>query len=219
MAGHRGCFSRRHRFGKLTNFYLRLSRHFRSFVFQTLVLVCCLSGMATAVASEFAKRLTDGQHVLLIRHAHAPGVGDPPGYSLEDCTTQRNLGEQGRRQAVQIGSWLKQQGIQAARLYSSPWCRCRDTAELLGLGRVTVEASLGSFFNDMARAGDQTARLKTFIAQRMKDDSKAPIILVTHHVNIEAYTGRVVSVGDMVLARVGPGGDVRSIELYPSPTR
>lgn len=178
---------------------------------------CCLLGGFQAHASDFLREFTDGQHVLLIRHAHAPGVGDPPGYSLADCTTQRNLGVHGRQQAAQIGSWLKQQGVQAARVYSSPWCRCRDTAALLGLGSVMVEASLGSFFNDMGQASDQTVRLRAFIAQRMKDNSKAPIILVTHHVNIEAYTGRVVSVGDMVLARVGPGGEARSIQVYPSP--
>lgn len=182
-----------------------------------VALFCGVSGAAAAGTSEFFKQLTDGQHVLLIRHAHAPGVGDPPGYSLADCATQRNLGEQGRRQAAEIGRWLKQQGAQAPRIYSSPWCRCRETAELLGLGSVTVEVSLGSFFNDMAKAADQTTQLKTFIAQRMKDNHRAPLILVTHHVNIEAYTGRVVSVGDLVLARVGPGGDARSIQVYPSP--
>ena len=185
-------------------------------VLTVLSVFCSLFEITSVVASDFSDRLFDGHHVLLIRHAHAPGVGDPPGYTLADCATQRNLGEQGRQQAAQIGSWLKQQGVQTARVYSSPWCRCRDTAALLGLGSVTLEASLGSFFNDMGKAGDQTMRLRAFIAQRMKDNSKVPIILVTHHVNIEAYTGRVVSVGDMVLARVGPGGDARSIQLYPS---
>lgn len=179
--------------------------------------VCCLLGAAPVKASDFFRQLTDGQHVLLIRHAHAPGVGDPPVYNLADCSTQRNLGEQGRRQAAQIGRWLKQQGVQAARLYSSPWCRCRETAELLGLGSVTVEKSLGSFFNNMAEAGGQTDRLKSFVAQRLGDKDKTPIILVTHHVNIEAFAGRVVSVGDMVLAQIGSRGEVRSIQIYPSP--
>lgn len=183
-----------------------------------LVWLCCVSGSAAVNASDFHRQLTDGQHVLLIRHADAPGVGDPPGYNLADCGSQRNLGDRGRRQAERVGSWLKQQGVQVARIFSSPWCRCRETAQLLGLGSVSIEKSLGSFFNDMATAGDQTIRLKAFIAQRLGEKDNMPVILVTHHVNIEAYTGRVVSVGDMVLARVTPQGDVRSLQVYPSPT-
>ena len=165
----------------------------------------------------FLEELTDGQHVLLVRHADAPGVGDPAGYKLDQCATQRNLGEYGRKQSVEIGRWLREQGLTSARLFSSLWCRCQDTAQLMGFGAVTIEPSLNSFFDEMSRSGQQTLALQGFIAQALKKFSKEPLILVTHHVNIEAFTGRVVAVGDMVLARVRPDGSYLSHQLFPSP--
>ncbi len=161
--------------------------------------------------------LTDGQHVLLMRHADAPGVGDPPGYKLDQCATQRNLGEAGRQQSVLIGRWLTAQGVSAPKIFSSVWCRCTDTARLLALGAVSVEPSLNSFFDDMSLAKPQTVALQTFVAASLKAYPKQPLILVTHHVNIEAYTGRVVAVGDMVLVRAKPDGSHVSHQVFPSP--
>lgn len=177
----------------------------------------CLTLGTAAYCSDFSRALSDGHHVLLIRHADAPGFGDPPGYTLENCSSQRNLGKRGRQQAAQIGHWLRQQGIQKARVYSSPWCRCRDTGQLLAMGDVVLEGSLGSFFDDMSRGPAQTRQLQQFIAQRLREQPAVPLILVTHHVNIEAYTGKVVAVGDMVLVKVGQHGESTSFRLYPSP--
>lgn len=189
----------------------------KKFYIAVFALSFYLAGASPARASDFYQRLTDGHHVLLIRHADAPGVGDPLGYTLKDCSSQRNLGEYGRRQATAIGKWLGKKGVQSALVYSSPWCRCRDTAHLLGLGDVTIEESLGSFFNDPEQGQNQTKRLRTFLAQRLKKQIGIPLILVTHHVNIEAFTGKVVSVGDLVLVEMGSRGEVRSLMVYPSP--
>jgi len=153
----------------------------------------------------------------LMRHADAPGVGDPAGYRLDQCATQRNLGEVGKQQSVLIGRWLTGQGVSTPKIFSSVWCRCTDTARLLALGAVSVEPSLNSFFDDMRLAKPQTAALQTFIAASLKAHPKQPLILVTHHVNIEALTGRVVSVGDMVLVRVKPDGSHVSHQVFPSP--
>ena len=161
--------------------------------------------------------LHDGQHVLLMRHADAPGYGDPAGYVLSQCSTQRNLGDGGKKQASAIGQWLKTQGIQQARLYSSPWCRCLDTANLLNLGQVTIAPALGSFFDDMSQQNKHTRELAALIKKELAAHPKAPIILVTHHVNIEAFTGKVVAVGDMVLVKVNQQGEYVSHTLYPSP--
>jgi hypothetical protein len=131
-----------------------------------LVLICLsllLTGAQPALAG-LSDDLTDSQHVLLMRHADAPGVGDPPGYRLDQCPTQRNLGEVGRQQSVLIGQWLTAQGVSTPKIFSSAWCRCTDTARLLALGAVTVEPSLNSFFDDMSLAKPQTAALQTFIA-------------------------------------------------------
>jgi len=161
--------------------------------------------------------LDDGQHVLLMRHADAPGYGDPPGYVIGKCFTQRNLGEMGRQQAKAIGSWLAEQRVASARILSSPWCRCLDTAHLLDKGSVRIEPSLGSFFDDMSLEKRQTKELELLIATELAKQDRTPIILVTHHVNIQAYTGKVVDVGDMVLVRVNKNGQYISHRIYPSP--
>ena len=184
-----------------------------------LMLVCLslLVAGAQPASAGLLEDLTDGQHVLLMRHADAPGVGDPPGYKLDQCSTQRNLGEMGRQQSVLIGRWLTAQGLSSAKIFSSAWCRCTDTARLLALGPVTIEPLLNSFFDDMSLAKSQTTALQTFVSASLKVAPKQPLILVTHHVNIEAFTGRVVAVGDMVLARVKPDGSHVSHQVFPSP--
>lgn len=184
----------------------------------TLLLVGLLGALnTTPVWADLAKDLTDGKHVLMMRHADAPGFGDPPGYQLSQCSSQRNLGELGKKQSEIIGQWLKNQGITTARVLSSPWCRCLDTANLLNLGSVTSAPELGSFFDDMSLEKQQTRNLEKLIKSKLASGSKTPLILVTHHVNIQAYTGRVVNVGDMVLVKVNQNGQYVSHQHYPSP--
>lgn len=173
--------------------------------------------MTTPVLADLAKDLTDGRHVLMMRHADAPGFGDPPGYQLSQCSTQRNLGELGKKQSEIIGQWLKNQGITTARVLSSPWCRCLDTASLLNLGSVTSTPELGSFFDEMSLEKQQTRNLEKLIKSKLASGPKTPLILVTHHVNIQAYTGKVVNVGDMVLVKVNQNGQHVSHQHYPSP--
>ena len=171
----------------------------------------------TLAQTELANAMQDGQHVLLMRHADAPGYGDPQGYQLNQCSSQRNLGERGRKQAQAIGKWLSKQGITKAQVYSSAWCRCLDTAALLNKGVVTKEAALGSFFDNMSQSKKQTEDLAKLIqAERIKYP-KAPIIMVTHHVNIESFTGKVLNSGDMILVKVNSSGQAVSHKLYPSP--
>ena len=112
-----------------------------------LVITLCFS---TAALANLAGPMTDGQHILLMRHADAPGFSDPAGYRLDQCSTQRNLGEFGKKQAERTGQWLSQQGIESAKVFSSPWCRCVDTATLLNKGPVVIDKSLGSFFGNMS---------------------------------------------------------------------
>jgi phosphohistidine phosphatase SixA len=169
------------------------------------------------VKASLANDLHDGQHVLLMRHADAPGYGDPAGYVLGQCATQRNLGEYGKKQSKAIGDWLTQQGIMTAQVFSSPWCRCIDTAALLNKGSVRVESSLGSFFDDMSLEKKKTKELELFIKDVLSKQSKIPVILVTHHVNIQAFTGKIVDVGDMVLVKVNKNGEYLSHTIYPSP--
>ena len=190
---------------------------FRRFIAPFIFLITCLSFVESATAS-LANDLQDGQHVLLMRHADAPGYGDPAGYVLSQCATQRNLGDYGKKQAKAIGAWLTNQGIQKAEVFSSQWCRCLDTATLLNKGPVKIEPSLGSFFDDMSLEKKQTKALELFIKNELAKQPKTPIILVTHHVNIQAYTGKVVGVGDMVLVKVNKNGEYLSHAIYLSPS-
>jgi phosphohistidine phosphatase SixA len=186
------------------------------------ILISILASIAFSLfplsaSANLVSDLNDGQHVLLMRHADAPGYGDPAGYQLDKCSTQRNLGEYGKKQAALIGGWLNKQGITSANIISSPWCRCIDTAKLLNKGSVQISPAIGSFFDDMSLEKQQTKELEKLIQSQLNKNNKAPLILVTHHVNIQAYTGNVVNVGDMVLVKVNQNGQRLSHQIYPSP--
>lgn len=192
--------------------------YMKSFKLIPLLFFTLLSAIASTQAfANLAQDLSDGRHVLLMRHADAPGYGDPKGYQLDQCATQRNLGEAGKKQSQIIGQWLKSQGINNARIFSSPWCRCIDTAKLLNLGPVTIAPELGSFFDDMSLEKEQTRNLEKLIKAQLSSKVKTPIIMVTHHVNIQAFTDKVVNVGDMVLVKVDQNGRYVSYQHYPSP--
>ena len=170
-----------------------------------------------ASASTLAEKLLTSEYVLLMRHALAPGVGDPQGYSLDRCETQRNLDAQGKQQAVRAGPWLRKQGIHHAVVLSSVWCRCQQTAALLAYGPVSLEPSLASFFDTPERAEIQNQALKLMLAGIVSQSNRRPLILVTHHVNILQYVGENIGSGDMVLARVGAQGQVLEYSRIPSP--
>ena len=179
--------------------------------------VTCTMASTTAQASDLSDKLQSTDYVLLMRHTRAPGIGDPANYTLDDCKTQRNLSDEGRKQAVAVGHWLKKQGVQTANVHTSAWCRCKDTAELLRLGPVTLEPTLASFFDDMAQAKTQNQKLEKFIATQLSAKGKQALILVTHHVNIYEFMGENIASGDMVLAKVNSNGKMMSYKLIPRP--
>ena len=161
--------------------------------------------------------LETGSYVLMMRHADAPGYSDPAGYNLTDCSTQRNLGEAGKTQAKMIGQWLKTQGVENAQVFSSPWCRCKDTATLLNKGTVIVEPSLGSFFENRGNRQEQTRATQIKIAQLLKSSPRKPVIMVTHQVNIQDFAGQSLSSGSMVLVKVNASGQYMSHQLIKHP--
>ncbi|MEM1306569.1 MAG: histidine phosphatase family protein [Pseudomonadota bacterium] len=150
------------------------------------------------------RALKSGEAFAIMRHALAPGTGDPQTVVIGDCTTQRNLSERGRQQAREIGALFRRNGITSARVATSQWCRCRETARLLDIGDVEDLPSLNSFFTRRERADAQTATLKTWLAQRAPN---TPHILVTHQVNINALTGRFTRSGETLVVRRTPDGD------------
>ena len=186
-------------------------------IITTLIFLLNFFCFVEQASASLENDLQDGEHVLLMRHADAPGYGDPAGYVIGQCSTQRNLGGYGKKQAKAIGIWLSKQGIQKAEVFSSPWCRCLDTANLLNIGPIKIEPSLGSFFDEMSLETKQTKALRKFIKNELAKQAKVPLILVTHHVNIQAYTGQVLGVGDMVLVKVDKNGEYLSHMTYLSP--
>ena len=164
-----------------------------------------VSAAPAASSSDLMAALAAGGHVAILRHAIAPGGGDPPGFRIGDCATQRNLAEAGRQQASRIGNRLRVHGIERARVYSSQWCRTRETAEKLGLGKVVELPVLNSFFQTPEKADRQTVELRRWI---QRQDLNEPLILVTHQVNITALTGIYPASGEMVILARKPDGSL-----------
>lgn len=178
-----------------------------------LLLSCFLLAASQLTHAGLKEDLETGSYVLMMRHADAPGYSDPDGYNLTDCSTQRNLGEAGKTQAKMIGQWLASQGIENAQVFSSPWCRCKDTATLLNKGAVIVEPSLGSFFENRGSRQEQTRLTQIKISQLLKTSPRKPVIMVTHQVNIQAFAGQSLGSGSMVLVKVNASGQYMSHQL------
>lgn len=142
--------------------------------------------------------------MLLLRHANAPGVGDPPGMVPGDCATQRNLDDRGRAQAKRLGERLRAEGIDGVRVYTSQWCRCRETARLLGVGPVEDLPALNSFFEEREAKAGRMRALRAFL-DRLPRNGR-PVILVTHQVNITALTDHFPASGDGLVLRLREGG-------------
>jgi len=185
---------------------------------KRVMLGIVMIGSFHACASELSESLKKSDYVLLMRHALAPGVGDPAGYKLQDCKSQRNLDATGRAQAQKTGQWLKAQGVSNALVFTSAWCRCKETAENLAFGTPVLEASLNSFFDDMRQGPQSNVNLQKFMVSQLKSKGDKALILVTHHVNIAEFTGENVGSGDMVLAKVNSAGKLLSFKIYPNPS-
>lgn len=156
------------------------------------------AGFAQAQPPALWSALRAGGVAILLRHAQTePGVGDPAGFRIDDCSTQRNLSEEGRRQAQRIGAALSAQGIRVDRVLSSQWCRCLDTARLaFPQHRIEPFPALNSFFEDRSEEPGRTREARARIAA-----IRAPgnVVFVTHHVNILALTGETAGPGEAVL--------------------
>lgn len=151
-----------------------------------------------AAAADVWSALRTAGHFALIRHASAPGTLDPPDFRLDDCATQRNLSAAGRSQAIRMGDLLRANSITAARIYSSQWCRCLDTATLMKLGDVTQQPLLNFFGQDQARRAPQLEALRFWIARL---ELQQPTLLVTHQVVITAVAEVPAGDGEIVAMR------------------
>ena len=153
---------------------------------KTFILLLVLLLPASGLADDAAwAAWREGKALLLMRHALAPGTGDPAGFVLDDCSTQRNLNSEGQQQALRWGKLLRQQYSGDIQLYSSQWCRCLDTARLMALSTPQPLPLLNSFFAGRGNGAKQTQALVQYFSQAQLSQ---PTVLVTHQVNFTALT-------------------------------
>ena len=173
-------------------------------ILAVLLGVCAAADIASAGEAETWSALRAGRHVALMRHADAPGgVGDPPGFKLDDCASQRNLSAKGRADAQRIGARLRSEGIALEAILSSPWCRCIDTATLLELGPVKTEPTFGNVVVLRDQRESLTSGARAVID---KWTGSGNLLVVTHGANIQALTGIQPASGEIVVVRGGGGG-------------
>ncbi|MGI9515191.1 MAG: histidine phosphatase family protein [Anderseniella sp.] len=173
------------------------------------VIVLLLPGQPAAAGQAGRDALRNGTAFVIMRHALAPGTGDPANFAVDDCSTQRNLSDQGRQQARDTGELFRSNGIADADVFTGAWCRCQDTAELLTLGAVSILEPLNSFFRQQDRREPQTTALRDWLQARARDK---PLVLVTHQVNITALTGIFPTSGELVFVEMGTDDSLRIVD-------
>ena len=143
-------------------------------------------------------QLGDGGKLIFIRHAYAPGNGDPDGFNLNDCSTQRNLSEEGRKQAKRIGEFFTKNKIEINKVLSSEWCRCKETAEV-AFKNFSTNSFLNSFYSSKfyKNKGKQIKEFNDYIKNL---ESKKNLILVTHYVFISEVLNYGPSSGEIVVS-------------------
>ena len=143
-------------------------------------------------------QLEDGGKLIFIRHAYAPGNGDPSNFNLNDCSTQRNLSEDGRNQAKAIGEFFKKNKIRIDKVLSSEWCRCKETAEI-AFKNFSTKNFLNSFYSSkFAKNKTKQVEELNFYIERFK--SKKNLVLVTHYVLISEVLNYAPSSGEIVVS-------------------
>ena len=153
---------------------------------------------------EAGRQLVAGGWVLMMRHEQTvPGVGDPPNFTLGDCSTQRNLSEQGRARARRAGQAMREAGIALSQVRAGRWCRTRDTAQLLMMGPTPRdEPAFGSFFAGQGDPARQTAAAREILRQWR---GPGALVVVTHQVNVQGLTGVSPSTAESLVVRVPAG--------------
>ena len=161
-------------------------------IFITLILVT--EAFARSELEIIKKNIS--ANVIFLRHALAPGVGDPENFIKEDCSTQRNLNDTGRLQARLIGNYLRSTNLKFSQILTSEWCRCIDTAKELNLGQWTTFSGLNSFFQVYEKKDQVMNKLQKKLGSLGYSDLA---LFVTHQVVISEQTGIVPRSGEMVL--------------------
>ena len=166
--------------------------------FFLIIFISLTSTVKADLNKKLINQLKEGGKLIFIRHAYAPGSGDPDNFNLNDCSTQRNLSKEGKKQAKYIGEFFKNKKIKVDKVLSSEWCRCKETA-VIAFSDYKTESFLNSFFSDKFRKNKdlQIKNLKSYID---KWDKKKNLIFVTHYVVILEILDYAPSSGEIVIS-------------------
>ena len=166
--------------------------------FFIIIFISLTTSIKADLDKNLASKLEEGGKLIFIRHAYAPGSGDPENFNLNDCSTQRNLSKQGREQAEFIGNFFKKNKIKIDKVLSSEWCRCKETAKI-AFKNFTTNSFLNSFFSIkyLKNKDNQIEALEDYIENYK---SKKNLVLVTHYVLISEVLNYGPSSGEIVVS-------------------
>ena len=166
--------------------------------FFLIIFISLTSPVKADLNKKLINQLEEGGKLIFIRHAYAPGSGDPDNFNLNDCSTQRNLSKEGQRQAEYIGEFFRNNKVKIDKVLSSEWCRCKETAKI-AFKNFSTNSFLNSFYSSkFAKNKDkQVKALKEYI-KKFKSDKN--LVLVTHYVLISEILNYGSSSGEIVVS-------------------
>ena len=172
----------------------------RLFNIILIIFLILTNGIKADTEIQVLKNLKNGGNLIFIRHAYAPGGGDPDNFDLNDCSTQRNLSETGREQAKKIGKFFHENQIPIDKVLSSQWCRCKDTAQI-AFKRFETKDFLNSFFSEKFYK-NRTKQIKDLNKYIDRWDSSKNLVFVTHYVVINEVLNYAPSSGEIVISDI-----------------
>ena len=163
-----------------------------------IIFISLSSTVKADLNKNLIEKLKKGEKIIFIRHAYAPGSGDPNNFNLNDCSTQRNLSEDGRKQAKYIGDFFKKNKIKVDKVLSSEWCRCKETAKI-AFENFSTNSFLNSFYSSkyVKNKDKQVKELEIYV-KKFKSDKN--LVLVTHYVLISEVLNYAPSSGEIVVS-------------------
>ena len=168
------------------------------FKFLLIIFISLTTSIKADLNKNLMKQLVEGEKLIFIRHAYAPGSGDPNNFNLNDCSTQRNLSKNGKKQAQKIGKFFKNNKIKIENVLSSEWCRCKETAKI-AFNDYSTKSFLNSFYSPKysKNKDKQVKELNEYVRQLQ---STKNIVLVTHYVLITEVLNYAPTSGEIVVS-------------------
>ena len=166
--------------------------------FFIIIFISLTTPIKADLYKNLINQLEDGEKLIFIRHAYAPGNGDPAGFNLNDCSTQRNLSDDGRKQAQRIGEFFNKNKIEIDKVLSSEWCRCKETAKI-AFKNYSTNSFLNSFYSSkFSKNKDKQVKAFNYYIKNLEIEKN--LIFVTHYVFISEVLNYGPSSGEIVVS-------------------